>query len=97
MENPEFDPRAINQFFSIGAILLDMRINPNMQLDDEFIEFIDLEYDRIELKLTDIWKDKPTGLTYVLQSHWVEADRLYTMVLEEQDRKRGFSVFYNIN
>ena len=87
MKNPEFDPRAINHFFTIGAILLDMQIKPNMEFDDEVIDIIEHEYDRIEIELTNIWKDNPIGLNYVLQSQWVEADRLFVMVHEEEKRK----------
>jgi len=86
MKNPEFDPRAINHFFTIGAVLFEMKTKPNMKFHDEVIDVIDLEYDRIEFELTNIWKDKPIGLNYVLQSQCVEADRLFTMVVQEEER-----------
>ncbi|WP_285058107.1 hypothetical protein [Pedobacter ginsengisoli] len=46
----------VNQLVSLGTIFADMcDYKPDMDLDDEFVEFIYGEYDRIEEEFLELW------------------------------------------
>ena len=80
----------VNQLVSLGTIFADMCDNrPGMDLDDEFVEFIYGEYDRIEEEFLELWAAKPLGISYGVDFHLAETKRLTRLVTKQWIRENA--------
>jgi hypothetical protein len=80
----------LNQLVSLGTIFADMcDERPVMDLDREFVEFIYGEYDRIEEEFLELWATKPLGMSYGVDFHLAETNRLSELVANQWFRENA--------
>lgn len=76
-------PVVNNQLVRIGVLLIDMNRDLDFEIDNEQLEFLEAEFERISESLTRVWADKPIGLSYFLEFHLAEAKRLRNKIKME--------------
>ena len=80
----------LNQLSSLGSILTDMCNNkPDMNLDADFVEFIYGEHDRIEEEFMELWAANPMGMSYAIDFHLAETNRLTRLVTKQWIRENA--------
>ncbi|ACU03334.1 hypothetical protein [Pedobacter heparinus] len=73
-------PVVENHLVRIGVLLIDMQRDLIFEIDNEQLVFLECEFIRIQEAVTQIWAEKPIGLSYFLSFHLAEARRLKNQI-----------------
>lgn len=73
-------PVVENHLVRIGVLLIDMQRDLIFEIDNEQLVFLECEFIRIQEAVTQIWAEKPIGLSYFLAFHLAEARRLKNQI-----------------